>query len=257
MSTTGTTPGTTPAAAGRLDGRVIALTGAGRGLGLVIAQTLVERGARLIANYQHSVDGLAQLRDRHPADVVLVQGDVGEEATAQALADAARSSGRLDTLIHNAAVTRDGLLVQMPVEDWDEVQRVNLRGAFLCTKHALRLMMRRRYGRIVYLSSVAAVLGNHGQANYAASKSGLEGLARTVAQEYARYNVRTVVLAPGMVATGLAAATDPKIQKAKMGKLLLGASQPADVAATVAFLAGPDADFVNATTLRLDGGMVF
>src|SRR5205823_8849117 len=142
----------------------------------------------------------------------LVAGDIGCEETAEKLIAVARALGKLDVLILNAAITRDQPLVRMPVEDWDEVLRVNLRGAFLVTKQALRVMMRHRYGRLIYLSSLSALIGNAGQAGYAASKAALHGLSHTVAQEYASYNIRSVVLAPGLLDIGLGAGLDPAVK---------------------------------------------
>jgi 3-oxoacyl-[acyl-carrier protein] reductase len=240
---------------GRLSGRVVALTGAGRGLGLLTARALLAQGAQVIANHRSAAPELSELREKYPAALHPVPGDVGDERTAEAIADTARGLGHLDVLIHNAGIARDQPLVRMPVEDWDEVIRVNLRGAFLTTKHALRLMMRRRYGRLVYVSSLAAVLGNAGQANYAASKAGLHGLSHTVAQEYARFNIRSVVLAPGLLDVGLGATLPPATQASKLEHSLLGIGGGESVAATIAFLAGPEADHITASVVRIDGGI--
>lgn len=240
-----------------MNGRVVALTGAGSGLGLLAAEALLEQGAHVVANYRTSVDGLHALRERHPERLELVQGDVGDEASAAAVADAARRRGRLDALIHNAGISRDRPLIQMPAEDWDEVVRVNLRGAFLMTKHALRVMIRRRYGRLIYVSSLSAVMGNSGQANYAASKGGLHGLSQAVAQEYSSRGIRSVVLAPGLLDVGLGAALPAEVRERKAARTLLGVGDAASVARTLAFLAGPDADFINAAVIRSDGGIAF
>jgi 3-oxoacyl-[acyl-carrier protein] reductase len=256
-------PGTAIAAqsagvgARRLDGRVVALTGAGSGLGLLIAQALLEQGAQVIANYRSSADRLEGLREQHPDALHPLAGDVGDDDTAAAIAAAARSLGRLDVLIHNAAITRDRPLVAMTADEWDDVMRVNLRGAFLLTKQALRLMMKRRYGRLIYVSSVAAVMGNAGQANYAASKAGLHGLSRTVAQEYSSRGIRSVVVAPGLLDTGLGSKLPADVHRRKTERQLLGLGDAASVAATIAFLAGPEADYVNADVVRTDGGIVY
>jgi 3-oxoacyl-[acyl-carrier protein] reductase len=145
--------------------------------------------------------------------------------------------------------------VRTTVEDWDEVLRVNLRGAFLVSKHAVKAMMRARYGRIVYVSSIAALNGNAGQASYAASKAGLQGLALTIAQEYASYNIRTTVVAPGILDTGLGAAVPPAQKRRMIDRALLGLGPAEQTAATIAFLASPGADYINATVIRTDGGM--
>ena len=164
---------------------------------------LLQRGAQVIANHGRHRPICSRLGDAHPDSLHLVAGDVGDEQTGRSIAEQAGRLGRLDVLVHNAAITRDGALTSMPVEDFDEVVRVNLRGAFVCTKHALALMVDQRYGRVIYVSSVVALVGNAGQANYAASKAGLHGLAMSVAQEYSSHGVRTVVLAPGILDVGL------------------------------------------------------
>ena len=240
-----------------LDGRVVAITGAAGGLGLLTTRALLAAGARVLANHRSAAPELEAIRAEHPGALTLVAGDVAEEDTAQRIAERARALGRLDALVHNASITRDRPLINMTPEEWDEVMRVNLRGAFLVTKHAVRVMMRARYGRLIYVSSVAAVMGNRGQANYAASKGGLHGLSNAVAQEYGSRGIRSVVLAPGLLDTGLGARVPPEIQTVKAQRSLLGVGSGASVAATVAFLAGPDADFINATLVRSDGGIVF
>jgi 3-oxoacyl-[acyl-carrier protein] reductase len=246
------TPVTPP---GPLEGRVVVLTGAGRGLGLLTTRTLLEQGARVVANHRSPSEELARLADKYGDRLRLVAGDVGEEETAVALVAASRQFGRLNVLIHNAAITRDQPLVRMPVEDWEEVHGTNLRGAFLTTKHALRAMMRGRYGRVVYVSSIAATLGNAGQAAYASSKAGLHGLALSVAQEYAAYNVRSVVVAPGILDTGLSATVSPDHLAHMSDNSLLGIGEGQQVADTIAFLASPAADYINGTVIRVDGGM--
>lgn len=241
--------------AGYLEGRVVALTGAGRGLGLLTAQTLLDQGARVVANHRSPSEELERLADKHGDRLRLVAGDVADEETSVTIASEARRFGRLDALVHNAAVTRDQPLVRMSVEDWDDVQRINLRGAFLATKHALKIMMRARYGRIVYISSLAAISGNAGQAAYASSKAGLHGLAATVSQEYASYNVRTTTLAPGILDTGLGALVTPAQKRRMVDRALLGLGEAQQTAETIAFLSGPAADYINATVIRSDGGM--
>jgi len=241
---------------GLLAGRVVALTGAGRGLGLLTASALVERDARVVANYLSEAPELFRLNEKYPDQVQLVQGDIADEDTARAVADSAVDRfGQLDVLVHNAAVSHDQVLVRMPVEHWDEVVRVNLRGAFLATKHSLQPMIRRRYGRMIYVSSLAAVIGNTGQAGYAASKAGLHGLSNTVSQEYSRFNIRSLVVAPGLLDVGLGAAVPPEIQREKLTHSLLGIGSAKSVAGTIAFLAGADADHINGTVVRIDGGI--
>jgi 3-oxoacyl-[acyl-carrier protein] reductase len=242
---------------GSTSGRTVAITGAGRGLGLLTARTLLEQDSRVVANYRSDSSELDLLAKQYPNQLLLVQGDAADEVTAKAMVDAAGDLGGLDALIHNAAITRDGLAVRLSVEDWDEVMRVNLRGAFLATKHALRPMMRRRAGRIVYVSSTVAYVGNAGQTAYAASKAGLQGLALSVAQEYRGYNIRTVVASLGLLDTGLGADLADQHRERLGDMQLAGIGDPGQVAATLAFLTSSAADFINATVVRVDGGMKY
>lgn len=241
----------------RLQGRVVALTGAGRGLGLLTTATLLEQGAQVIANHRSPSEELDRLAERHPDRLHLCRGDIAEEEAAADIARRAAELGRIDALIHNAGITKDQPLVRMPVEDWDAVQRVNLRGAFLATKHLLRPMMRARHGRLVYVSSVVARTGNAGQTAYAASKAGLHGLAVSVAQEYARYNVRTVVVAPGLLDTGMTGALPAETFAQKASRSLTGTVPGQRVADTLAFLVHPDTDDINATVIDIDGGISY
>jgi 3-oxoacyl-[acyl-carrier protein] reductase len=244
-------------AEGPLAGRVVAITGAGSGLGLLTARRLLAQGACVIANYRTSADDLTVLQERHPQTLHLAPGDVGEEKTAIAIAKQARALGRLDVLIHNAAISRDRALIAMSPDDWDAVMHVNLRGAFLATKHALPVMLKARYGRVIFVSSLVAVIGNAGQANYAASKAGLHGLSHAVAQEYSSRGIRSVVLAPGLLDTGLGARLEPKIAERKVARTLHGVGDAESIASTIAFLSSADADFINGALVRSDGGIAF
>lgn len=237
---------------------VAAVTGAGRGLGLLITRTLLAHGFSVVANHRSPSEELAKLAVEADGRLVAVEGDISVEQTAvQVAAAAAEAFGGLDAVVNNAARTRDRALIAMAPEDWDAVFHTNVRGAFLMTKHALKLMIRRRGGRLIYLSSVSAVMGNAGQANYAASKYALHGLSNAVAQEYARFGVRTVVLAPGLIDAGLGAEIPESVREVKRARSLADIGSGRDVAETVAFLAGPHARYINATTVRLDGGMAY
>jgi 3-oxoacyl-[acyl-carrier protein] reductase len=248
-----TGPGT--ASAEGTASRVVVVTGAGRGLGLLTVRSLLDQGDRVIAHYRSRSQDLEDLAEKHPEELHLVAGDICEPQTAEAIVACARSVGRLDAVVHNAGTAMDGPLVTMPVEDWDHVLRTNLRGAFLLTKAALRPMMRQKHGRFVYVSSLVAEVGNEGQASYAASKSALHGFACSVAQEYARFGVRTVALAPGMLDVGLTAAMQPKMFDKKVANSLAGLLDAAAVARTIAFLTTPDSEAINATTVHAHGGI--
>ena len=177
---------------GRVDepARVVVVTGAGRGLGLLTAEALLRRGDVVVTHYRTSSEDLKRLEKEFPGRVHPVQGDLADPATSEAIVRAATALGSLDAVVHNAGTAKDGPLVSMPIEDFDHVLGVNLRSAFLLTKAALRPMMRRKRGRFVYVSSVVAQMGNQGQAAYAASKAALQGFSISVAQEYARWPSR-------------------------------------------------------------------
>lgn len=241
-----------------MTGRVVIVTGAGSGLGWHITQALLAHGDRVIANYASSGDLLNHRVTEVGADrLVPVKGSIAEESTSEQLAAEAAQLGGPQAVIHNASITRDGLLVKMSLDDWQAVQDVNLRGAFLLSKHAVRKMLPHRAGRLVYISSVSAVMGNAGQANYAASKSGLDGLARSVAQEYASRGISACVLAAGLIDVGMGARLTPEIQQAKLRKILGGGAKPEEIAGIATFLASDAATYINATVVHANGGINF
>jgi len=241
-----------------MTGRVVIVTGAGSGLGWHITQALLAQGERVIANYATSGDLLNdRVTEVGPERLVPVKGSICDESTSEQLAHEAARLGGPQAVIHNASITRDGLLVKMSLHDWQAVQDVNLRGAFLVSKHAVRKMLRHRAGRVVYISSVSAVMGNAGQANYAASKSGLDGLARSVAQEYAGRGISACVLAAGLIDVGMGARLAPEIQQAKLAKILGGGANPEEIAGIATFLASDAAPYINATVVHANGGIDF
>ncbi|WP_328520561.1 SDR family NAD(P)-dependent oxidoreductase [Kribbella sp. NBC_00359] len=237
--------------------RVVAVTGAGRGLGLEITKTLLEEGAIVIANARSDASLLKELAVVHPGRLVVVTADIATDDGARAVIAAAETMGGVEVLVHNAAIARDGLLVSMSSEDFYEVMWVNVGGAFLATKYAVRRMIGRRRGRIIYVSSVVAALGNAGQANYAASKGAIEALARSVAQEYAAQNIRTAVVAPGLLDCGLADAIPAATKEVKLSRLLSGMGRAADVARLISFLATPAGNYINGEVVAANGGLAF
>lgn len=244
----------------RLQGKFALVTGASRGIGRAVALRLAQEGARVAVNYRAHADAAAEVVAAITAaggQAEAFAGDVSRAEGAKALVEAvAQAFGRLDILVNNAGMVRDGLLLTMDDEQWRQVLATNLDGAFFCCRAAARIMLRQRYGRIVNLSSVAGETPNRGQVNYAASKGGINALTRALAQELASKNITVNAVAPGMIETEMSqevrelAGTEilKHIGLKRYGK-------PEEVAAAVAFLVSPDADYITGEIVRVDGGL--
>lgn len=239
-----------------LSGRVALVTGSTRGIGRAIAETLIGCGARV------AIVGRDRAKASEASDAIGGAGgfacDVGDPASVESLvADVEKAVGGIDILVNNAGLTRDNILFRLKNEDWDAVLDANLRGAFVAIRSASRGMIKRRWGRIVNIASVVGIVGNKGQANYAASKAGLIGLTKSVAKELASRNVLANVVAPGFIATDMTATMTAEA-RAMLSKQIplerLGT--PADVAGTVAFLASDAASYITGQVIVVDGGMV-
>jgi len=230
-----------------LSGKVAVVTGASGALGSAAARQLQELGATVVWNYN---------RTRPEAEHAF-QADVSTSQGAQALVDyAVKELGRLDVLVNNAGITRDGLAMRMSEEDWDAVLDTNLKGAFLCSKAALRPMLKQRGGRIVNVTSVAGLVGNPGQANYSSAKAGLIGLTKSLAREVASRNVTVNAVAPGYVPSAIWDGVSEEAKSAVLEHIPMGRTgTPEDVAAAVAFLASDEAAYITGQVLAIDGGL--
>jgi 3-oxoacyl-[acyl-carrier protein] reductase len=241
-----------------LSGRVALVTGASRGIGRAIAMKLAAQGATVVAaarerNASDTVDGITAAGGT--AEVASV--DVGDQAAIDALvAGALERHGRIDILVNNAGIAKDQLMLRMKREDWDAVIATNLTAAFLLTQAVLKPMIRQKSGRIVCISSVVGQSGNAGQANYAASKAGLIGFAKAVAQEVASRNITVNVVAPGLIATDMTRGLTGDAREEWASKIpLKRLGTPDDIAAAVCFLASPEASYITGQVLAVNGGM--
>jgi len=239
--------------------KVAAITGASRGIGRSIALFLAGEGAKIVASARNSAELeklVAEIKEKG-GEAIAVAGDVAVTADADRLVDAAVAAyGRLDILVNNAGITRDGLLLRMKDEDWDAVLNINLKGAFLCTRAAAKVMSKQRYGRIINISSVVGEMGNAGQANYCASKAGLLGLTKSVARELARRNVTVNAVTPGFIVTDMTEALPEKTREELASQIPLGRLGNAeDIAHAVLFLASDGAGYVTGQVLGVNGGM--
>lgn len=245
---------------GRLDGKIALVTGASGGIGRAIAARLGAEGA-CVACFGTNVERLQASADAVRAagrDAWIYPVDSKDpEAIQAAVAEVEKQRGRIDILVNNAGITRDGLLIRMSTADWDEVMTVNLRAAFLFTKAVARLMMKQRSGSIVNISSIIGLIGNPGQANYAASKAGLIAFTKSIAKELASRGIRANAIAPGFITTPMTEKLNEDLQKKMLEMIPLGRyGSPEDVAAAVAFLASDDAAYITGQVLQVCGGMV-
>ena len=242
-----------------LKDKVAIVTGASRGIGRSIALAFAAQGARVVASGRNleALESLAAEIRAAGGEVATVSGDVALEADANALIDQAMAAfGRVDILVNNAGITRDGLLLRMKSEDWDAVLDTNLKGAFLCTRAAAKVMSKQRYGRIVNISSVVGEMGNAGQANYCASKAGLLGLTKSVARELARRNVTVNAVTPGFIVTDMTDDLSEKAREAMTEQIPLGRlGEVEDIANAVLYLASDQAAYVTGQVLGVNGGM--
>lgn len=243
-----------------LNGKIAIVTGAAQGIGRTIAETLAQDGADVAVadmdpgRAQETIEAIKKLGRR----TINIKVNVADWNDVKAMADhVMKEWGKIDILVNNAGITRDGLLVRMKEEDWNLVLQVNLNGTFHCTKAVMQPMAKQRYGRIVNIASIVGVMGNIGQANYAASKAAVIGFTKTVAREYASRSVTVNAVAPGFIDTpmtqGLSVDVKDQLQKQiPLGRL----GQPSDVAAAVRFLVSDDAGYITGQVIHVNGGML-
>ena len=244
----------------QLSEKIAIVTGGSRGIGRGIALELAKRGATVIVNYQRNAEAAEQVAAAIAAaggTALAVQADVSLEDDANRLIKTtADTYGKIDILVNNAGTTRDNLIMRMGAEDFDTVIQTNLRSTWLCSKAVVRDMMRKRYGRIINITSVSGIMGNGGQTNYSASKAGIIGLTKALAREVASRGITVNAVAPGFVATDLTATLPEDIAKKINENIPLGRwATVEDVALATAFLASDDAAYITGHILNVDGGL--
>ncbi len=244
-----------------LEGKIAVVTGASRGIGRAIAEKLASMGAMVVINYNGSAKKAEEVKAKIESNgqkAAVMQCNVSDYAACEAfIGEIIKTYGRIDILVNNAGITKDGLLMKMSEEDFDNVINVNLKGTFNCVRHVARQMIKQRAGRIINLSSVVGVTGNAGQVNYAASKAGVIGLTKSTAREVASRGITVNAVAPGFIETDMTDVLSDKVKEASVSQIPLGHFGKAeDVANTVAFLASDDAGYITGQVIHVDGGMV-
>lgn len=244
----------------QLNERIAIVTGGSRGIGRGIALELAKRGATVVVNYQRNAEAaeeVAALIASEGGKALAVQADVSLEEDANRLIKTAIDAyGKVDILVNNAGTTRDNLIMRMSADDFDTVLETNLRSTWLCSKAVVRDMMRKRYGRIVNITSISGIMGNGGQTNYSASKAGIIGLTKALAREVASRGITVNAVAPGFVATDLTSTLPEDIAKKINENIPLGRwATIEDVALATAFIASDEAAYITGHTLNVDGGL--
>lgn len=243
-----------------LKGKVALVTGASRGIGRAIALALAENGAAVAVNYSSSESSaleVAELIRKNGGKAEIFKAGINIETEVEEMFSAIEKSlGPVDILVNNAGITKDNLLMRMKTDEWDSVIDVNLKGTFLCTRRAVRGMMKNRYGKIINISSVVGFTGNAGQFNYSATKAGVIGMTKTAALEFASRGIRVNAVAPGFIETDMTASLPDDVKTAYMEKIpLKSLGRPEDIANAVVYLASPLSDYMTGQTLHLNGGM--
>jgi 3-oxoacyl-[acyl-carrier protein] reductase len=247
-----------------LEGKVALVTGASRGMGKAIALKLASLGSKVAVNYvaieasnKVDADNLVESIIRLGGEAMSIEADVRDSEAVKAMVEQVTDKwSKIDILVNNAGINRDTLLLRMSDEAWDDVINTNLRGAYLCTKFAVRSMMRQEWGRIINISSVAGIFGNIGQSNYAASKGGLIAFTKTVAREMGSRNITVNAVAPGFIITGMTDKLPAERKEAILAMIPLRRfGQPEEIAELVAFLASERAGYITGQVITIDGGI--
>lgn len=243
----------------QLMGKTAVITGSGRGIGKSIALKLAQMGANVVlTGTSNAVDETVDEFKAKGFNVAVAKGDVkSAEDVENIINTAVETFGSLDILVNNAGITKDMLMVKMSEKDWDDVVDTNLKGAFLCTKSAARIMMKQKRGKIINITSVVGIMGNSGQANYCSSKAGMIGLTKSTAKELASRGITCNAVAPGAIETQMTEVLSDKVRENYLNNIPLGRfGTPEDVANVVGFLASDEANYITGQVIHIDGGLV-
>ncbi len=240
-----------------LSNRVAIVTGGGRGIGQAIALKLAEVGTTVVVIDIGDAEPVAKEIREMKQQSLAITGDVSSSADVTRLVETTISAyGRIDILVNNAGITRDGLVLRMSEEDWDNVLTINLKSVFLCARAVLRHMIKQRWGRIISMSSIAGIVGNTGQANYASAKAGILGFTRSIAREVASRGITVNAIAPGVIDTIMTQRLEDNLRQELQKRIPAGyIGSPGDVAEAVAFLASEKARYITGQVLTVDGGI--
>lgn len=243
-----------------LKNKIALITGAGRGIGRAIAIALAKEGAEVVINYNGSEERAKEVKqtiEENGGKASIYKCNVSDFTACEAMIkDIVKEYGHLDILVNNAGITKDGLIMKMKEEDFDSVLNVNLKGTFNTIRHSARQMLKQRSGKIINISSVSGILGNVGQANYAASKAGVIGLTKTMARELGSRGITVNAIAPGFVDTEMTEVLSEEIRENACKQIILGHfGKPEDIANTAVFLASDKADYITGQVISVDGGM--
>ena len=243
-----------------LKNKIALITGAGRGIGRAIAIALAKEGAEVVINYNGSEERAKEVKqtiEENGGKASIYKCNVSDFTACEAMIkDIIKEYGHLDILVNNAGITKDGLIMKMKEEDFDSVLNVNLKGTFNTIRHSARQMLKQRSGKIINISSVSGILGNVGQANYAASKAGVIGLTKTMARELGSRGITVNAIAPGFVDTEMTEVLSEEIRENACKQIILGRfGKPEDIANTAVFLASDKADYITGQVISVDGGM--
>lgn len=243
-----------------LKNKIALITGAGRGIGRAIAIALAKEGAEVVINYNGSEERAKEVKqtiEENGGKASIYKCNVSDFVACEAMIkDIVKEYGHIDILVNNAGITKDGLIMKMKEEDFDSVLNVNLKGTFNTIRHSARQMLKQRCGKIINISSVSGILGNVGQANYAASKAGVIGLTKTMARELGSRGITVNAIAPGFVDTEMTEVLSEEIRENACKQIILGRfGKPEDIANTAVFLASDKADYITGQVISVDGGM--